>query len=115
MTTININDIRLINENIDRKQVFVHLFSTNKPIIRTIDGSELHHFTNIRSHEGMSAAKAYMCDLINEKYLAPQHIEKVKLSKKEERFFELHNMRKLGILDAEQEDEYQALLCDTDF
>lgn len=113
MTTININDIRLINENLDRKQVFVHLYSKIKPIVRTIDGSELHRFTNIRSHEGMSEAKAYMCDLINEKYLEPQCIGTVKLSAEEERFFELRNMRKLGILDPEQEAEYEALLHKT--
>lgn len=109
MTPINISDIRLINENIDRKQVYIHLHSTNKPIVRTIEGSEIHRFANVRSHEGMAEAKAYICALINEKYLEPQHIERVQLSRDEERFFELRAMDKLGILDEAQSKEYEIL------
>lgn len=50
-----------------------------------------------------------------EKYAETQpKQERVHLSPDEERFFELRNMRKLGILDAEQEAEYKALLHKTD-
>ena len=106
---INLNDIRLINENLDRSKIFIHFFSTEKTMIRTIDSAELHRFTNIRSREGMAEAKRYICDLINEKYLLPQHITRVELSRNDERFFELHSMNELGILDDAQKDELDAL------
>ncbi|MBQ2007101.1 MAG: hypothetical protein II236_00280 [Alistipes sp.] len=84
------NEIRLVNENVDAKRIFIHLHSSNKPIIRTIEGREIHRFTNIRATEGMESAKQYICDLINEKYSEPQVIEKVKPSKSDEAYFERH-------------------------
>lgn len=85
---LQINDIRLVSENLDAKRIFIHLHSSNKPIVRTIEGREIHRFTNIRATEGMESAKQYICDLINEKYSEPQVIEKVKPSKADEAYFE---------------------------
>lgn len=87
---LQINDIRLVSENLDAKRIFIHLHSSNKPIVRTIEGREIHRFTNIRATEGMESAKQYICDLINEKYSEPQVIKKVELSKSDEAYFERH-------------------------
>lgn len=86
--TITITDIRRISENLDRKQIYIHLFSTKRPVVRTIEGRELHHFTNLRSHKGIAEAKAYISTLINEKYSQPQHIKNVSLSRADEAYFE---------------------------
>ena len=110
MLPISPEDIRLVNENLDRSQITIYLHSTEKPIIRTIESAELHRFTNIRAHEGMANAKIYICTLINEKYLQPQHISKVQLSPEESRLFELRHHYQLGILDDADKEEYFNLL-----
>jgi hypothetical protein len=82
-----VEDIRRISENVERKQVWIHLHSTNKPIVRTIEGAEIHHFTNLRSHTGIAQATAYIFDLINNKYPQSQCIGEGKVSREEEIFF----------------------------
>lgn len=92
---ITVEDIRLINENLEKRLVHIHLFSSNKPIVRTIGGYEIHTFTRLRSRVGMAEAKQYMADLINEKYAEPQAIKEVPLSREDEAFFERYNFSQI--------------------
>lgn len=92
---ITVADIRLINENLEKRLVYIHLFSSNKPIVRTIGGNEIHTFTRLRSRVGMAEAKQYIADLINEKYAEPQVIKEVPLSREDEAFFERYNFSQI--------------------
>lgn len=88
MKNLETSDIRLINENLEKCIIRIHLHTSNAPIVRQIVPSEIHKFTNLRSKEGSAVAYKYMCDLFNQKYSEPQKIEFVKVSAADEVYFE---------------------------
>ena len=80
------------------------------------DGSQFSR--RISAYDAIRIAKegrACLYEMIK-KYATPDpKPSKVKLTPEEERFWELHNMNKLGILDEEQKNEYYSLLTSSDF
>lgn len=80
------------------------------------DGSQFSR--RISAYDAIRIAKEGMecLDEMMEKYAMPDpKPSKVELTPEEERFWMLHNMNKLGILDEEQKDEYNRLLSSSDF
>lgn len=59
---------------------------------------------------GEDARIAEYVRLFNEYYSEPQKITYQKLTAEEERFFELHNIRQIIPLPADEEEEYERLL-----
>ena len=95
--------------NQDQCKVYFHLHN-GKTVVRTMDVSEIIAANRLRRTKGEDARIAEYARLFNEKYSEPQEIRHVELTNSERRFFELHNMRSIGILTPDEEDEYQRLL-----
>lgn len=79
------------------------------------DGSQFSR--RISAYDAIRIAKEGMecLDEMMEKYATPDpKPSKVELTPEEERFWALHNMNKLGILDEEQKNEYNRLLSSSD-
>ena len=106
---MRLNEVRIVNVKQEKRKVFFHL-TDGTTIARTMDIHEIMNANKMRRTEGEAARVAEYVRLYNEKYSEPQDIKHVELSSDERRFFELHNMRAIGILTPEEEDEYQRLL-----
>lgn len=79
------------------------------------DGSQFSR--RISAYDAVRIAKeGEAClDEMMQKYATPDpKPTMVKQTPEEERFWELHNMNKLGILDEEQKEEYRKLMASTD-
>ena len=75
-----------------------------------MEARDIIHANRIGNLEGKDAKVAEFVRLFNEKYAEPQVIMHVELSPSEQRFFQLHNERKICPLPPEDEEEYQRLL-----
>jgi hypothetical protein len=102
-------DIRLINAYQESGRVFFHLHN-GKTVTRCMEARDIIHANRIGNLEGKDAKVAEFVRLFNEKYAEPQVIKHVELSPSEQRFFQLHNERKICPLPPEDEEEYQRLL-----
>lgn len=87
--------------------------SDSRMNIHFSDGSQFSR--RISAYDAIRIAKEgkECLDEMMQKYATPDPKPSyAKLTPAEERFWTLHNMNKLGILDEEQKDEYYSLLCD---
>lgn len=87
--------------------------SDSRMNIHFSDGSQFSR--RISAYDAIRIAKEgkECLDEMMQKYATPDPKPSyVTLTPAEERFWTLHNMNKLGILDEEQKDEYYSLLCD---
>lgn len=107
------SDIRAINENQESGRVFIHL-TDGQTICRVMSTQEVRKAQKIRLREGIEAFKNEIVRLFNDIYSKPQAVRKVPVDRDEERFWTLHNMRKIGSLPSEEELEYQLLLDKSD-
>jgi hypothetical protein len=107
------SDIRAIKENQESGRVFIHL-TDGQTICRVMSTKEVRKAQKIRLREGIEAFKNEIARLFNDSYSKPQAVRKVPVDQNEERFWTLHNMRKIGSLPSEEELEYQLLLIKSD-
>ena len=107
------SDIRVINENQESGRVFIHL-TDGQTICRVMSTQEVRKAQKIRLREGIEAFKNEIVRLFNDIYSKPQAVRKVPVDRDEERFWTLHNMRKIGSLPSEEELECQLLLNKSD-
>lgn len=107
------SDIRLINENQESGRVFIHLIG-GQTICRVMSPQEVRKAQKIRLREGIEAFKNEIVRLFNDIYSKPQAVRKVPVDRDEERFWTLHNMRKINPLPTDEESEYQILLNQSD-
>jgi hypothetical protein len=108
------SDIRLINENQESGRVFIHLIG-GQTICRVMSPREVRVAQKIRSREGGEAFKNEIVRLFNDRYSEPQGVMRQgPADRDEERFWTLHNMRKINPLPTDEESEYQILLNQSD-
>lgn len=112
--SISVEDIRMINEYQESGRVFIHL-KNGRNICRTMLSSEIQNAQRIRSHEGYEAFRSEIVRLFNDKYSKPQQTRNKCMTYEDERFWELHNMRKICVLPPVEEAEYERLLNKSDF
>lgn len=99
----------MVNANQEKRLVYFHLNNGNT-VVRTMEEKEIIHANTTGRNEGKQERINEFVLLFNEKYSEPQRIEKVPLTRKEERFFCLHGERKICPLNPDDEEEYQNLL-----
>lgn len=106
MKTLNEREVRTVNVNQDRRQVYFHT-NDGKTIACTMESKEISNIQ--RSYKDQQRVAEYV-KLLNSKYLQPQPAKDIRLSPSDERFFELHNFKKICPLTGDEEEEYENLL-----
>lgn len=95
--SINVEDIRLVNEFQESGRVFIHT-KDGRTILRTMMSSEVCRLQTIRNREGLAAFHRAVAEIFNKKYAARQKFIRIKMTAAEEEYFlKVHTAQVTGV------------------